>query len=94
MAVIGSLSVKLGLITGEWDKATADAKQKAKDLQKSFNELGNGVKDLNNLWKQMGGSLAIGSIGITALIAQTAAFADRIQDLADGLGISTGFALQ
>lgn len=94
MAVIGSLSVKLGLITGEWDKATADAKQKAKDLQKSFNELGSGVKDLNNLWKQMGGSLAISSIGISALIAQTAAFADRIQDLADGLGISTGFALQ
>jgi len=94
MAVIGSLSVKLGLITGEWDKATADAKQKAKDLQKSFNELGSGVKDLNNLWKQMGGSLVLGSVGMGALIAQTASFADRIQDLADGLGVSTGFALQ
>lgn len=94
MAVIGSLSVKLGLITGEWDKATADAKQKAKDLQKSFNELGGGVKDLNNLWKQMGGSLLVGSFGITALIAQTTAFADKIQDLAEGLGVSTGFALQ
>ena len=42
----------------------------------------------------MGGSLAFGSLGVTALIASTTAFADKIQDLADGLGVSTGFALQ
>jgi lambda family phage tail tape measure protein len=94
MAVIGSLSVKLGLVTVEWDKATADAKQKAVALKASMDKLGSGVSELNGLWKQMGGSLAIGSVGMAALIAQTAAFADRIQDLADGLGISTGFALQ
>lgn len=94
MAVIGSLSVKLGLVTADWDKATDQAKQKALDLKKSFDALGNGVKDLNGLWKSMGGSLAVGSVGMAALIAQTASFADRIQDLADGLGVSTGFALQ
>jgi lambda family phage tail tape measure protein len=94
MAVIGSLSVKLGLVTVEWDKATADAKQKAVALKASMDKLGSGVSELNGLWKQLGGSLAIGSVGMAALIAQTAAFADRIQDLADGLGISTGFALQ
>lgn len=94
MAVIGSLSVKLGLVTADWDKATDQAKQKALDLKKSFDTLGNGVKELNGLWKAMGGSLAVGSVGMAALIAQTASFADRIQDLADGLGVSTGFALQ
>lgn len=94
MAVIGSLSVKLGLVTVEWDKATADAKQKAVALKTSMDQLGGGVKELNNLWKQMGGSLAVGSVSMAALIAQTANFADRIQDLADGMGISTGFALQ
>ena len=94
MAVIGSLSVKLGLVTADWDKATDQAKQKGVELKKSFDSLGGGIKDLNNLFKQMGGSLAIGSLGLGALIAQTASFADRIQDLADGLGVSTGFALQ
>jgi len=94
MAVIGSLSVKLGLVTVEWDKATADAKQKATALKASMDQLGGGVKELNNLWKQMGGSLAVGSVTMAALITQTANFADRIQDLADGMGISTGFALQ
>lgn len=94
MAVIGSLSVKLGLVTVQWDKATAEAKDKALALKKSMDTLGGGVKELNSLWKQMGGSLAVGSVGMTALIAQTASFADRIQDLADAMGISTGFALQ
>lgn len=94
MAVIGSLTVKLGLVTVEWDKATADAKQKAVALKTSLDTLGGGVKDLNNLWKQMGGSLAVGSLGMAALVAQTTAFADKMQDLADGMGISTGFALQ
>lgn len=94
MAVIGSLSVRLGLVTADWDKATDQAKQKGVELKKSFDSLGGGIKDLNNLFKQMGGSLAIGSLGLGALIAQTASFADRIQDLADGLGVSTGFALQ
>lgn len=94
MAVIGSLSVKLGLVTVEWDKATADAKQKALSLKTSMDALGGGVKELNGLWKQMGGSLAVGSVGMAALIAQTTTFADRIQDLADGMSISTGFALQ
>jgi len=94
MAVIGSLSVKLGLVTVEWDKATADAKQKAVALKASMDKLGGGVKELNGLFKQLGGSFAVGSVGMAALISQTAAFADRIQDLADGMGISTGFALQ
>jgi len=94
MAVIGSLSVKLGLVTVEWDKATADAKQKAVGLKTAMDNLGGGVKGLNNLFQQMGGSLAIGSLGLAGLISQTATFADRIQDLADGMGISTGFALQ
>jgi lambda family phage tail tape measure protein len=94
MAQIGNISVKLGLVTVDFDKATDGAKQKAKALQDSFNKLGSGVSELNGLYKQLGGTLAVGSVGMAALIAQTASFADRIQDLADGMGISTGFALQ
>jgi len=94
MAVIGSLSVKLGLVTVEWSAATAEAKQKALALKASMDTLGGGVKELNGLWKAMGGSLAIGAVGMVSLLAQTAAFADRMQDLADSMGISTGFALQ
>ena len=94
MAVIGSLSVKLGLVTVEWDKATADAKQKAVALKTSMDQLGGGVKELNNLWKQMGGTLAIGSASMAALVAQTINFADQISDLSDAMGVSTGFALQ
>ena len=94
MAQIGNLSVKLGLVTVEFDKATEGAKQKAKALQDSFNKLGEDVSQLNGLYKQMGGSLALSSVGMAALVVQTTAFADRIQDLADGMGITTGFALQ
>ena len=39
MATIGSLSVKLGLVTVEWDQATNKAKKQAKDLQTAFNNL-------------------------------------------------------
>ena len=53
MAVIGSLSVKLGLVTVEWDKATTQAKQQAKALQKSFEELTGGVKKLQEGWKAL-----------------------------------------
>ena len=94
MAQIGNLSVKLGLVTVEFDKATEGAKQKAKALQESFNKLGADVSQLNGLYKQLGGTIALSSVGMAALVVQTTAFADRIQDLADGMGITTGFALQ
>jgi lambda family phage tail tape measure protein len=94
MAVVGSLSVKLGLVTADWDKATDKAKKQALDLKKAFDNLGVGLKDITGLWRTLGGSLAIGSAGLTALISQTAAFADKIQDLAEGMEVSTGFALQ
>lgn len=94
MAQIGSLSVKLGLVTVGWDQATDKAKQQAKQLQKSFEDLGGGLKKLQDAWKALGGSVGVGSIGLGALIAQTAQFADQIDDLAKGFGVSTGFALQ
>lgn len=94
MAQIGSLSVKLGLVTVGWDQATDKAKQQAKQLQKSMEELGGGVKKLQEAWKMLGGSFGVGSVGLAALIQQTASFADQIDDLAKGFGVSTGFALQ
>ena len=94
MATIGSLSVKLGLVTVEWDKATDKAKQQAKQLQAAFNDLTADVKKLGDAWKTLGGSIGVGSVGLTALIAKTADFADQIGDLSKAFGISTGFALQ
>ena len=88
MAQVGSLSVKLGLVTVEWDKATAQAKQQAKDLQKSFDELGGGVKKLNEYWKMMGGAISVGSLGMAGLIQQTISFTDDISDLAKGFDLT------
>ena len=38
MAQIGSLSVKLGLVTVEWDKATENAGELLKALRLSYNQ--------------------------------------------------------
>ena len=94
MAVIGSLTVKLGLVTVEWDQATAKAKQDAKQLQKSFEELTGGLKGLASSFAALGGSMGVGALGFAALMQQTLAFADRVKDLADGFEITVGQVLQ
>lgn len=94
MAVIGSLSVKLGLVTVEWDQATAKAKKQAKDLQKSFDDLTGEVKTLYGHWKTLGGALSAGAIGMGALTQQTLEFAGQIKDLAKGFDISVAKVLQ
>jgi len=67
MAVIGTLSVKLGLITVEWDQATAKAKQQAKDLQKEFNGLSENIQTLYGHWKTLGGAMSLSAVGMAAL---------------------------
>lgn len=94
MAVIGSLSVKLGLVTVEWDKATAKAKQDAKQLQNAFNDLGSGVKTLSGYFKALGGTLGVTTIGLGALLQQTIAFSGEIKDTANAFGISVAKVLQ
>lgn len=94
MAVIGSLSVKLGLVTLEWDQATAKAKAQAKDLKKSIDELGSGVKTLAGYWKTLGGSMSVGAVGIAALLQQTLQFTDAISDMAKGFDLSIEKTLQ
>ena len=94
MAVIGSLSVKLGLVTVQWDQATAKAKQQAKDLQKSFNSLTGELSTLANGFKSLGGSLGLGAIGFAALTQQALAFADATIDVAKGFDISVAKVLQ
>lgn len=94
MAVIGSLSVKLGLVTMEWDQATAKAKAQARDLKKSIDELGAGVKTLSGYWKTLGGSMSLGAVGIAALMQQTLQFTDTITDLAKGFDLSVEKTLQ
>lgn len=94
MAVIGSLSVKLGLVTVEWDKATAKAKQDAKQLQTAFNDLGGGVRGLSNAFRALGGGLGVASIGFGGLLASTMQFASAVKDTAQGFGISIAKTLQ
>lgn len=86
MAQIGSLSVKLGLVTVDWDKATADAKRSAKDLQAQFNALGNRVKGLSDDFKAAG--IAAITIGMGALYHQAVSLSDEVVDLSNSFGLS------
>ena len=94
MAVIGSLSVKLGLVTVEWDQATAKAKSQAKDLQKSLDDLGGNVKTLMGHWKTLGGAMSLSAVGMGALLQQTLQFSDAISDLAKGFDLTVAKTLQ
>lgn len=91
MATIGSLSVKLGLVTVEWDQATDKAKKQAKDLQTAFNNLGTGFKRASDLWKEFGG--VIGAVSFAGLIQQTMQLTAEIKDLSEGFGVSVSQTL-
>lgn len=94
MAVIGSLSVKLGLVTVEWDKATAKAKQEAKDLQSAFSRLGVDMSNLQNLFRTLGGAAGLSVAGMTAMASAILDMAGAMQDLSDATGVSNGKILQ
>jgi hypothetical protein len=94
MATIGSLTVKLGLVTVEWDKATAKAKQDAKDLQKSFNNLGLDLGKLKNVFNAVGGAAGLSLAGLGALMHGAMALGDEVSDLSKGFGISIAKTLQ
>ena len=94
MAVIGSLSVKLGLVTVEWDQATAKAKQQAKDLRLAFNDLTGNVKELGNRFKELGGAFGLGAVGLGALTSSTLSFANDVNDVAKSFDLSTAKVLQ
>lgn len=94
MAVIGSLTVKLGLVTLEWDKATAKAKQDAKDLQSAFGKLGLDMNNLKQLFTNLGGAAGLSVAGLTAMTAAIMDMASKMQDLADSTGLTEGRVLQ
>jgi len=91
MAQIGSLSVKLGLVTVEWDKATDNAKRSAKELQTSFDALGGKVKNLADKFKEFSGVGA--ALGFGFLYHEAVALTDEIDDLSKSFGLSTGQVL-
>jgi len=91
MAQIGSLSVKLGLVTVEWDKATDNAKRSAKELQEQFNKLGEKVKTLGERFKEISGIGAV--LGFGELYHEAVLLTDEISDMAKGFGLSTGEVL-
>lgn len=86
MAQIGSLSVKLGLVTVDWDKATTKAKAQAKDLQVAFNNLGGGIKSLADHFRNFG-ALG-GALGLAALYQETKTLTDEVDDLSKSYGLS------
>jgi lambda family phage tail tape measure protein len=94
MATIGSLSVKLGLITVEWDQATAKAKQQAKDLQKAFNALGVDLSNLKNLFNNLGGGLGLTAAGFAAMVKSTIQFSGQLDDVAKSFDVSIAKLLQ
>jgi lambda family phage tail tape measure protein len=94
MAVIGSLSVKLGLVTVDWDKATAKAKQQAKDLQGSFNNLGIDLKNLKNTFNALGGAMGLSLAGMGILAKATMDMAGQVDDLAKSYDMSIARILQ
>ena len=94
MAVIGSLSVKLGLVTVEWDQATAKAKAQAKDLQKSFNDLTGELKTLYSNFKLLGGVTSASALGLAELMSSTLSFSNEVKDLAGAYDISIAKTLQ
>lgn len=94
MAVIGSLSVKLGLVTVEWDKATAQAKKQAKDLQTAIQGLGGNLKSLSSAFQAVGGTAAISAAGFGYMLRSVTQMSEQTKDLATAFGLSIGKALQ
>lgn len=94
MAQIGSLSVKLGLVTVEWDKATDKAIGQAKDLQKAFKNLGSGFSELANTYSILGGSVTAGAFAFGELLHSTLEFSNEIKDLSGAYDISIQKTLQ
>jgi lambda family phage tail tape measure protein len=94
MATIGSLSVKLGLVTVEWDQATDKAKKQAKDLQNSINNLGKEMSFFKNTFGQFAGGFNLMGIGFAALTQHALSLSHEVQDLSDAFGISVEKILQ
>lgn len=91
---IGNLSVKLGLVTVEWDKKTAEAKRQAKDLQNAINGLGVDMRGLKNLFQQLGGAAGLTVAGFGAMAHAVLDLAGRLDDLSKTYDVSIAKVLQ
>lgn len=87
MAVIGSLSVKLGLVTVDWEKATDKAKAQAKALQAEFDKLGGKLKSLGEHFKNI--AAASVAVGFAALYQNAKSLTDEVSDLSSSYGLTT-----
>lgn len=94
MSVIGSLSVKLGLVTVDWDSATEKAKRQAKDLQKSFQDLTGELKSIASAFTSFGGVLSASALGFSALMSSTLSYANEVKDLAEAYDLSIEKTIQ
>lgn len=94
MAVIGSLSVKLGLVTVEWDKATADAKKKAKELKSAIDDLGLNMRSLKNAFNAVGGAAGLTVAGFAAMSRSVMDMSGQVDDLSKTYDVSIAKILQ
>ena len=62
------------------------AKEQAKDLQKAFNELGEGVHKLSELWKEYG--ILLGAVSLGSLVEGTIELADQLDHLSKSYDIT------
>jgi lambda family phage tail tape measure protein len=83
---VAGLSVKLGLVTVGFKEKTEETIKQAKDLQKSFNELGEGVRKVGELWKEYG--VLVGAVGLGSLIEGTIELADQLDHLSKSYDLS------
>jgi lambda family phage tail tape measure protein len=86
--IIGSLSVKLGLVTVDWDSATEKAKRQAKDLEKSFKDLTGELKNIASAFTSFGGVLSTSALSFGALMSATLSYANEVKDLAEAYDLS------
>lgn len=93
-AVIGALSVKLGLVTVEWSKATKEAKAQAKDLQNALNSLGVDMTGLKNLFRNVGGAMGLSTAGFGLMARSVLQLSGNLQDLSESYDVSIAKILQ
>ena len=88
MAQVGSLSVKLGLVTADFDRSVAGAKEKAIALRTALDNLGGGAKQLGGVINSLGGAFTLAGVGLAGLAQHAFALTDAITDSANAFGIS------
>ena len=88
MAQVGSLSVKLGLVTADFDRGVAGASQKAIALRTALDGLAGGARQLSGIFSALGGITTLAGVGLAGLAQQAFSLTDAIVDSSRAFGLS------